>query len=265
MADTRKKLNKTTDKKDCRQRIRDVWNKFKAAIFAIGCGLNFVSPFLTAVATGLLVWVAIWQWDTLEKTDQTNRAINRAFVKGKTLNVSDDMLNRMFTVVLENTGNTQAKNMEVFFDNDFRLDEVNLPPSPSRETPLYSPVDPNIAYERKRETFPAFSRIPLGARAVTVAGGLALPYKFLDAMAANRSDGYIYGIIWYDDIFPKSERHKSKFCFVVQPVKIGDQRTTTNFSLCRYWNCTDDECDQHKKDYDAEGAAMKKRREKSAP
>jgi hypothetical protein len=42
-------------------------------------GLNYVSPFLTAVATALIAWVAIWQWNTLEKTESTlSRLLKKA-------------------------------------------------------------------------------------------------------------------------------------------------------------------------------------------
>jgi hypothetical protein len=232
------------------------WSKTKVVVSYVISLLNNISPFLTAAATVLLVWVAVWQWDTLEKTDQTNREINRAFVKGKTLAVSDDGLNVMFTAILENTGNTQAKNMEVFFTEDFRLDEINMPPAPGRKIPSYAPADPDIAYMQKRKELPAFSRIPLGAHATTVAGGYGPTHAFLDKMAANRADGYISGIIWYNDLFPKSARHKSKFCFVIQPTKVADHPVTTNFGLCHYWNCADDECEKHKEDYDAATAGL---------
>jgi hypothetical protein len=46
--------------------------------------LNYISGTVLAVATGLLVWVAYWQWDALEKTDTTlNKtlvAANRAYI-----------------------------------------------------------------------------------------------------------------------------------------------------------------------------------------
>jgi adenylate cyclase len=79
-----------------------------------------------------------------------------------------------------------------------------------------------------------------------------IPAKYIDDMAKARADGYVYGVIWYDDIFLRSERHKSKFCFIVQPVKRGDSPTTVSYGLCQYWNCADDECEKHKTDYDAE-------------
>ena len=41
--------------------------------FIIG-SLNDISGTVLAIATGLLVWVAYWQWDALEKTDRTLNA-----------------------------------------------------------------------------------------------------------------------------------------------------------------------------------------------
>ena len=43
-------------------------------------GLAYLSPLLTALATAGIVWVAYWQWEALDKTDQTLRAGQRAWV-----------------------------------------------------------------------------------------------------------------------------------------------------------------------------------------
>jgi hypothetical protein len=43
-------------------------------------GLTYISPLLTALATAGIVWVAYWQWDALDKTDQTLRAGQRAWI-----------------------------------------------------------------------------------------------------------------------------------------------------------------------------------------
>lgn len=213
-----------------------------------GRWLKAIDGVILAFATVMLVWLAAWQWDALEKADQTNRAINRAFVKGKELQISQDMpLYWNFIVVIENTGSTQAKNLEAFVDKSFTPDEVNMPPPPGRKTPLFAPRDPEDAYQEKHNAFPPFTRIPLGAKAVTVVQRYGIPAQVIATMATKRSDGYISGVLWYDDVFLRSERHKSKFCFVVQPVKKGDAPSTVNYGLCQYWNCTDDECDKLKK------------------
>jgi hypothetical protein len=222
-------------------------------------GLNHASPWLTAIATVGLVWIAYWQWDVLEKTDQTNRAINRAFVKGQALQINQTGTYWNFQPNIENSGNTQAKNMEVFVDSAFDMSEVNMPPSPKRRTPLLASRDPEEIYRQKKKDFPAFTRVPLGAKSSTPIGGIGIPAKYIDDMAKGRADGYVYGMIWYDDVFLRSERHKSKFCFVVQPVKSGDDPTRVTYGLCQYWNCTDDECDKHKSDYDAEIEAIGRR------
>ena len=222
--------------------------------------IQTVIEVVLALATVFLVWLAYWQWDALDKTDQTNREINRAFVKGKELQISQDIpLYWSFVVEIENTGNTEAKNLEAFVNESFTLDEVNTPPSPARKTPLFAPKDPEDVYKQKRDDFPAFTRIPLGARAATFVARYGIPAQTIDAMANNRSDGYISGVVWYDDVFLRSDHHKSKFCFVVQPVKKGDTPTTVSYGLCQYWNCADDECDKHKREYDAEVASIAKK------
>jgi hypothetical protein len=47
--------------------------------------LNWLSPVLTAVAKGLLVWAAIWQWIELHSTDGTLRETLRAQIKSSEL------------------------------------------------------------------------------------------------------------------------------------------------------------------------------------
>lgn len=255
----------------CRRRSLQVWitrwsNGVKSAGCLLACFSKSVIGFLKsidslilAIATCFLVWIAFGQWDTLEKTDQTNREINRAFVKGQLLQITQNGIYWWIQPFIENTGNTQTKNMKVFVDDAFNLDEVNVPPSPTRRTPPFAPQDPEDAFLSKMRPSSTFTRIPLGAKASTPVGGFGFLSDYIDKMAKNRADGYVYGVIWYDDVFLRSEQHKSKFCFVVQPVKKGDNPTTISYGLCRYWNCTDDECDKQKEDYDSEVRAISRR------
>jgi hypothetical protein len=78
--------------------------------------LNYLSPFLTAVATGLLAWLAWWQWQTLEKTDhtlqQTMIASGRAWIAVTGARVDDDFQEGSTLRVrlsFENTGKEVAQ------------------------------------------------------------------------------------------------------------------------------------------------------------
>jgi hypothetical protein len=223
--------------------------------------ITAVATLLLVVVTGLLAWIAYWQWETLEKTDETNRAVNRAVVSGKAVQISQDMpIYWNFRPIFENTGNTKTESMEVFIDYIFDPAEANDTAPATRRKPLYTPRDPEDVYEEKRQTTPTISRIPLNAKSVTASGSASFTMSHIDDMAKKRADGYVYGFVRYQDVFKGSQEHISKFCFVVQPVKTGDSPTRITSGLCRYWNCVDEkECADHKKKYDAEMAAITQR------
>jgi hypothetical protein len=169
-------------------------------------------------------------------------------------------LNWMFKPEIENTGNTQTENLEVFVTSAFALDEINDEPvTHPRKGPAFAPRDPEDAYREQGKVFPAFRRIPLAAHSSIPVGGEGPTIKWVDQMAQNRSDGYVSGVIWYNDVFLRSERHVSKFCFIIQPVKSGDQPTRITYGICSYWNCMGrDECAEQKKEYDDELQAIRK-------
>jgi hypothetical protein len=74
---------------------------------------------LLTIATFLLVFVGLLQWSTLEKTDLTQRMINRAFIvpviTGVNLDVSHNLGVKLWTWVpqWENAGNTSSVNLTV--------------------------------------------------------------------------------------------------------------------------------------------------------
>jgi hypothetical protein len=226
-------------------------------------GLNFLSPFLTAIATVGLVWLAYWQWQTLEKSDESNRQVNRAFVIGQTINISNALpLYWRFSPVIENSGNTRAQNVEVHVYYDFSGD-VNDRDTEKRTRPPFTPVaDPEDLLKANIDSeFSNFDGIPLNLKSSYPVGGQGYPFKYIDGMAERRADGYISGVIMYDDVFKGSKRHISKFCFVIQPVKKGAEPTTISGGLCRFWNCVDEiECDAQKRKYLAELKDIARRR-----
>ena len=234
--------------------------RFFARIFT---GLDCASPLLTAVATAILAWLAYWQWDTLEKTDQSNRQINRAFVAGKTINISRDMpMYWQFT-----TGNTRAQNVEVHVYYDFSGD-VNDRDTEKRTRPLFTPrADPEELLRANVDSeFARFDRIPLNLKSEIPIPGMGLISKQVDEMAERRADGYISGVITYDDVFKVSKRHISKFCFVIQPVKRGPEPTAISGGLCQFWNCVDEvECEYHKQRYEEEVRAIAATRSQRNP
>jgi hypothetical protein len=76
------------------------------------------------------------------------------------------------------------------------------------------------------------------------------PYGFIGITPENLKPTspsfFLYGIASYNDIFPETSRHETKFCFVVSGIPtVGQQKPSVG--LCSHWNCTDDECKDDKK------------------
>jgi hypothetical protein len=190
-----------------------------------------------------------------EATRESFAAVQRAFVTAKQL-VSDGQTfpsNQMFYTILENSGNTPTRNLEVFADAQFDLQETNNPPAIDRTRPIFAPTDPADYFEARKRDWPPQPVVigPKGLAQINIGGP---PKSHLDKMAANRADGYVFGIAYYDDVFKGSKRHISKFCFVVQPVKDND-KTKVGYGLCQHWNCADEECEADKVRY--EGLRLK--------
>ncbi len=229
----------------------------------ISC-LKSIDSLILAIATIFLAWIAYWQWETLEKADDTSRAVNRAFVAGKTVAISRDLpMYWQFNTIIENTGSTRtrAQNVEVHVYYDFSGDE-NDRNTEKRTRPVFTPRDDPEELLRKNvgAEFATVDRIPLNSKSTYTIPGSGYLFRSIDQMAEKRADGYISGVITYDDVFNGSKRHISKFCFVIQPVKIGTEPTTVSGGLCQYWNCVDEnECTYHKEKYDADVKAITER------
>jgi hypothetical protein len=187
---------------------------------------------------------------TAEATKESFAAVQRAFVTAKQLGWDGDIAptNELFYFVLENSGNTPTRNLEVYVSFQFDINEINSPPSPNRVRPIFAPDDPIPYFESVKRDFPPQPVViaPKGLVPINFGG----PTKSqLDNMAKVRADGYVFGVAYYDDVFKDSTRHTSKFCFVVQPVKDGD-RTKLVSGLCQHWNCADEECETDKARYE---------------
>lgn len=184
-------------------------------------------------------------------TRESFAAVQRAFVTAKQLGSDDRLMptNQFFYVILENSGNTPTRNLEVYVEDQFDLKEVNSPPADDRIRPPFAPTDPVAYFEARKREWPPQPIVigPKGLAQINIGG----PTKnHLDNMAKNRADGYVFGVAYYDDVFTGSKRHISKFCFVIQPVKDNDT-TRVGYGLCQHWNCADEECDTDKHRYEA--------------
>jgi hypothetical protein len=191
-----------------------------------------------------------------EATRESFAAVQRAFVTAKELGSDGQTFptNQIFYAILENSGNTPTRNLEVFVDSQFDLHEINSPPDPDRVRPIFAPSDPADYFERRQREWPPQPVVigPKGLAQINIGGP---PKSHLDEMAKKRADGYVFGVAYYDDVFKGSKRHISKFCFVVQPVKDAD-KTKVGYGLCQHWNCADEECETDKRRYESMRAEM---------
>jgi hypothetical protein len=100
------------------------------------------------------VYVPIQQ--QAEATRESFAGVQRAFITAKELGSDDKALptNQIFYAILENSGNTPTRNLEVFVEAQFDLKEINSPPGADRMRPLFAPTDPADYFEARRKEWP---------------------------------------------------------------------------------------------------------------
>jgi hypothetical protein len=203
-------------KKSGSRRDPIVWATIVIAFFA----------FISACIAGL-------QWCTLEKTNETMRAGERAFVfvKQGPTNWFDTKINgkdvsRSFVVEWENSGNSQTRDMVI------QLFCVPLQPFTSSDPIKFSTLTG------------ADTRL-LGPKQ-TVWGGLC-SYTDKTLAEAQAGNGHIYvgAKVSYYDIF--DSRHTTEYCTEIFDIegKVDDINVSPHFRLKNCGrNCADKECDR---------------------
>jgi hypothetical protein len=187
---------------------------------------------VTAVVTVALAGVAWLQWGTLEKTDHTLRAGQRAFVFVKqgawtTGKKVGDEVNRSLAVVWENNGNSQTRDMRVSL----------WCPRPS----AFETVDP-ITSGRSPE-ISNVNRL-LGPKQSVWGGVCHYSTTELENIRSKRLPWFVAAKATYFDIF--GEPHVTEYCSTILNLE-GDFRdpnvVPTNDAVgCDAHNCADDEC-----------------------
>ena len=241
------------------------------------------------VFVGLLtVAVLFLQYCTFEKTDHTlkdtmaaSNASQRAFVSVASFetpirrNKTGEVV-YWFIPNFKNSGNTPTRNMKYairascppitgFGPGNTGVEmamaahmqlfcRYPMPLAPYVLSPDWKPPPPSDPEEISKG---AGISVFLGPQAAIALGGLGITEPSIRAII----DGfplYMWGVIYYDDIFPESKRHITKFCYQIAASKSVNNDIIPNFSFCDHWNCADDECKDDRKAYDAEmaGAAI---------
>jgi hypothetical protein len=194
--------------------------------------LNWASPLLTAVATGLLVWVAIWQWIELHSTDGTLREtlraqINsserqlRAYVLPTSRGEIDDFgSEKPIKAILEfkNSGQTPAHKLRIrmfISAGTFPMPKISLP-DPKPETRLV--LGPGTTY------------------VVVAQMGRILTVEEVNQIKSGSAAVYVFGELDYSDAF---EKH---WCSHFKYFMGGSASTTLPGTLTEYQDGNDEDC-----------------------
>jgi hypothetical protein len=210
------------------------------------------------------------QWCALLRTDETTReaftAVQRAFVnvselkieKGKILpgppgNPGTSESAWWFTPMIQNTGNTPTKNMHFLPIAWCGPPGFTLGPMQAfgcEATPL-PPTDPDNFFQDR-----STGHAVLGPHSIIPIGGVGIPVPAIESLGiAQRTTGgewFVFGAIHYNDIFPYTREHVTKYCFVINANNFVLGEIQPAYGLCKHWNCVDDECVRDKEDYEAE-------------
>jgi len=204
---------------------------------------------MTAVIVGAAIYSAMQAQDSAVAAREANNVGQGPFVTFTGLRIDQQTLGKpglpyvWFTALVQNSGNTPTKDMKYVV-----------------ESGRAEPGDPEQLYQHP--TAIAFSqRITLpphfnGPLALPISG---IPQSAFKTMVDEHGWYFVYGTAHYRDRFTNSKEHVSKFCFAVG-ANISDASQPA-YTPCRFWNCTDDDCELDKADYEAAQVAITQRRQ----
>jgi hypothetical protein len=119
----------------------------------------------------------------------------------------------------------------------------------------YAPMDPDsaVAYVR-RARVPANGYYPVGAGDKANEDHIGFgPYNgsAMWNMQGIERD-YFFGSVHYRDVFSDTPEHVTKFCFVLHARRSSATSDIEfyNAGFCAFWNCSDEECEADKADFD---------------
>jgi hypothetical protein len=193
---------------------------------------------LLMISTIALAFVAWLQWRTFEKTDETFRAGERAFVISSELLVepikSKDgtILRWLISPIIENDGNSSTVDAEI-------VTGVNVSPSGTVDNAL-EPVNRDLDQKNSRH-------FVLGPKSKSskITPPMHFTSQSLPMLRSGNPRMFVIGQISYVDVFEAP--HITKYCYRVwaYPEDVGIPDIT--YSLCTgRSNCTDQECKAEK-------------------
>ncbi|MBV1700019.1 MAG: hypothetical protein KGQ47_16920, partial [Hyphomicrobiales bacterium] len=157
-----------------------------------------------------------------------------------------------FAPIFENSGNTITNNLRIHPYAAFSNFPLPIGGGPAQQI-LFgqpsalsrAPVDP--------EEVPIFppakvQNYIIGPHSTLSVGAIDVPS---DVVKLGAPIWDVFGFATYDDVFPKTPQHITKYCYRIFPIpETGDQKP--QIGVCAHWNCTDKECDADKETYKAD-------------
>jgi hypothetical protein len=238
--------------------------------------LTAVATIVLALVTLGLAFIAYWQYQALgdqgvilatqiREYELTNRAT--VTVAGMKMVTESDPAGRIsnvsFIPIIKNTGHTPTRNLEFvmvdpWYEGVFGIpSERGVPRDPARDLPR----DPSFLLSFKNELFDVLGRqtYPLGPDTELPP---ALPPTKIGSELFGKIRGgqfghFYYGIVRYNDVFDSSTIHITKYCFSINNEVMGDGGLSGTgrmpfYTICKHWNCTDEECERDSREYEEE-------------
>jgi hypothetical protein len=245
---------------------REYWDRQnRIACWSVRLSIfTFVVAVIAAVFAGLAYHQTKRQADAGIEGNSINReaftSVQRAFVtivnfdmsaRIETLGEKIEAKYWWITPNVKNNGNTPTKNLRYIADSAGVPNGFNL--AVGQTIQLGSPGLPGDPQDLLKTNTPTVAAV-IGRQATIAVGGIGVTeafFKTLEPMAPL----FFFGIIQYNDIFPESKHHTTKYCYQIRAIVSDKGELSPSSSFCPHWNCADDECDDDRKAYDAEIAA----------
>jgi hypothetical protein len=183
--------------------------------------LNLFTAIL-AVSTILLTVIAGFQWRTLEKTDQTIKAQERAFLYVETFNTATNGNTLVAAPVWKNSGSTPATSVQIWTNKIVFQDDI---------PPGYGYLNLGTGGLPNEKQGYYFGTDYIGPQSTMV--GIASVFSVTERPIV-RTKYIMYGWAKYMDAFGGS--HLTRFCYYLA------EGPSTTFLSCSRYACTDSEC-----------------------
>jgi hypothetical protein len=203
-----------------------------------------------AVLTAVTIVVGTAQYFVLKRADETTResfsAVQRAFVTvtdvaidsfhQKVMPPMEGDLFWRFTPMIENSGTTPTRNLRwtTSATNEGPITDFNK---------LGLDLEPLVKNNKNAWRFGILG--PKAKMNLTyTANALELNESWIPLIADNKASFTWQGVIRYNDIFPETEEHVTKFCYVVRVYTARDAQAPYLQQCSGRKNCADRECQQ---------------------